>query len=304
MGSRVALALGAGGARGYAHIGVVEELQARGHQIVSVAGTSMGALVGGVVAAGRLAEFTEWAVGLKQRDVLRLAGLKWSTRGALTAQGALTEVERLVEGIAIEDLPIPFTAVATDLVARREVWFQRGPLAHALRASIAIPGLFVPAVIDNRVLVDGGLLNPVPIDPTAATASDFTVAVALQGHRSPRESSTPVVESSAPQRPGAWRDGLLRRFRRDVDVEQELDDEPVVSADDTGAADLNAAEVVTYSYDAMQDLITRFRLAAQPPDVLITVPVDSAAALEFHRAGELIEVGRTLAREALDSYQG
>ena len=156
---RVALGLGSGGARGFAHIGVVRALEERGHRVVAVAGTSMGALVGGMVAAGRMDEFAEWATGLRQRDVLRLLDPKLSAPGMVSADRLLESLAPIFEDVDIEDLPIPFTAVATDLGSRREIWFQRGPLRAAVRASIAIPGLFTPVMLNGRILVDGGLTN-------------------------------------------------------------------------------------------------------------------------------------------------
>ncbi len=330
--ARVALVLGSGGARGYAHLGAVAELRERGHQVVAVSGTSMGAVVGGLVAAGRDAEFTAWAATLTQRRVVRLADPTWSGGGAATAERLMTALDDLVGDVAIEDLPIPFTAVATDLAARREVWFQRGPLIPAIRASIAIPGLFTPAVVDGRVLVDGGLLNPLPLEPTAAAAADFTLAVSLQGPREPHEPSSPARGFSV--RRAEWAADLRRRFRRgEADdpgglrpdgpdspdspdgpdsAASAADVVPIRPPDASTAApaevpdpldvrpDLRTSEVVAQSFDAMQSLITRYRLAALPPDVLVTVPLSSARTLDFHRAAELVDLGRALTARALD----
>src|SRR5438874_1816415 len=148
--TRVALALGAGGARGYAHIGVIEVLEQRGYEIVSIAGTSMGALVGGLRAAGSLAPYAEWVRGLTARQVVRLLDPSLKTPGAIRAEKILAKVSELVAGALIESLPIPFTAVATDLLAGKEVWFQEGPLDAAIRASIALPTLITPVMINGR----------------------------------------------------------------------------------------------------------------------------------------------------------
>lgn len=297
-GKRVALAMGAGGARGYAHLGAVRELRARGHEIVAVAGTSMGALVGGLVAAGQEEGFAEWATALRQRDVIRLLDPKWRAGGAFNAEGVVAELERLIGEALIEDLPIPFTAVATDLESHREVWFQRGPLVKAIRASIGIPGVFVPVMWNGRVLVDGGLLNPLPMDPTAATPADFTVAVSLQGRRVQREAHAPVLDDSAEVTTDEDGSTVLRRLRGRLGV----------GGDSTGSRheassfqpDLRIADVMTLSWDVMQEMIARYRLAGQPPDVLVTVPADAAGTLDFHRAGEIIELGRSLTAHALD----
>lgn len=287
---RVALALGSGGARGYAHIGAIEEIRARGHEIVAVAGTSMGALVGGLTAAGRLEPYTEWARSLTQRDVLRLLDPKWSAPGAIRAKRIVDEVGQLVGDRLIEDLAIPFTAVATDLHARREVWFQRGPLISAIRASIAIPGVITPVEMNGRLLADGGLMNPVPIEPTAAAAADLTVAISLSGARLPQEPSTPAREPAEP----TWREELVDRVRRTVGRTVE----PVAPS---LLDELRISDVVGMSMDAMQGLIARYRMAGLPPDVLVTVPVSAARSLEFHRAAEMIELGRRLTAEALDA---
>ena len=287
---RVALALGSGGARGYAHIGAIEEIAARGHEVVAIAGTSMGALVGGLAAAGQLEPYTEWARSLTQRDVLRLLDPKWSAPGAIRAQRIFGKVEEILGEQLIEDLPVPFTAVATDLHARREVWFQRGPLASAIRASIAIPGVITPVEMNGRLLADGGLMNPVPIEPTAAAAADLTVAISLSGARLPQEQSTPAREPAEP----TWREELVDRVRRTVG--RPTDPVPASLLDE-----LRISDVIGMSMDAMQGLISRYRMAGLPPDVLVTVPASAARSLEFHRAAELIDLGRRLTAEALDA---
>ena len=198
---RVALSLGAGGARGYAHIGAIQVLEERGFEVVGIAGASMGALVGGLHAAGRLADYTDWVLTLTQLKVVRMLDVSRSSIGAFRAEKVLAPVSDLVDGVPIESLPIPYTAVATDLFARKPVWFQRGPLDVAIRASLAIPGVFSPVVVDGRVLVDGGLMDPVPVAPIASVPADLTVAVSLTGERGPRD--TPGV----PPRTGSWTNG-------------------------------------------------------------------------------------------------
>lgn len=292
--ARVALVLSSGGARGYAHIGAISEIETRGHEVVAVAGSSMGALVGGLYAAGVLDDYTEWVRNLKQREILRLLDPKWSAGGAIAANRIFAEVEELIGEQLIETLPIAFTAVATDLRARREVWFQRGPLLSAIRASIAIPGVITPVVMNGRLLADGGLMNPVPIEPTAAAAADLTIAISLQGDRSAREQSSPAREPATP----TWREELADRVRRTVGREREL--EPPVSMEPVEPDPLRISDVVGLSLDAMQGLVARYRMAGLPPDVLVTVPVSAARSLDFHRVTEMIELGQRLTAEALD----
>lgn len=295
---RVALALGSGGARGYAHVGAIDEIRARGHEVVAIAGSSMGALVGGLAAADKLGPYVEWARSLTQRDVLRLLDPKWSAPGAIRAQRVFEQVELLLGDQLIEDLPMPFTAVATDLHARREVWFQRGPLTSAIRASIAIPGVITPVEMNGRLLADGGLMNPVPIEPTAAAAADLTIAISLSGTRLPVGAGTPVREAAR----STWREELVGRVRRSVGRTAEAHPDPAAPAAPASLLDeLRISDVIGMSMDAMQGLISRYRMAGLPPDVLVVVPVSAARSLEFHRAGEMIDLGRQLTAEALDS---
>ena len=263
--ARVAVVLGSGGARGYAHLGAVEVLRARGHEVVAVSGTSMGALVGGLVATGSEHEFSEWVLSLTQARVIRLLDPVRGGGGAVSLNRLIRTLGEMVGDPMIEDLPMSYTAVATDLVARREVWFQQGPLVPAIRASIAIPGLFTPAIIDGRVLVDGGVLNPLPLDPMAAVAADIIFAVSLQGPREPHEPKSPARAFSMGS--AGWTGDLRRRFARsdrgadDGDATTALPPQLPSDASDPGVpASLRAPDVVLQSLDAMQSLITRYRL--------------------------------------------
>jgi NTE family protein len=302
--------------------------------VVSIAGTSMGALVGGLHAADRLDDYTTWVEGLTQLDVVRLMDPSLSAPGAVRAEKLLARVQDLLGDLRIEDLPVPYTAVATDLLARREVWFQRGPLHMAIRASIAIPGIITPVVLNGRVLVDGGVMNPVPVAPTSAVQADLTVAVDLGGEPSGPAATAPAVESADARpseewserfRRGAatlfdrdlWR-SVSRRFGRSGEAGiDELPDEAVQHlleevGEETALDDpeqvfgdlppgLGGFDVMNQSLAAMQRVLTRYRLAGYPPDVTVTVPRDACRSLEFHRAGEMIELGRTLCAEALDA---
>lgn len=316
----VALALGSGGARGYAHIGVIHEVKARGHRIVAIAGTSMGAVIGGLEAADRLEEYTDWVMQLSQRDVLRLLDPALRAPGFIRAERVMGRVDQILEQARIEMLPIPFTAVATDLTSRREVWFQRGPLARAMRASIAIPSAITPVMINGRLLADGGLLNPVPMEPLLGTPSDFTLAVNLSG-RSPHPErpllqSSDEVETNWGDRFREAAEGVLgndaiRFLVERVSALTGRSDSPSTPAPEESQLDdlvfqqlppdLRTTDVIALSLDAVSGLVTRVRMATNPPDVLVEVPLASAATWDFHRATELIELGRTLACSALDA---
>src|SRR5882757_3851530 len=204
---RVALSLGSGGARGYAHIGVINELRERGHEIVGIAGSSMGSLVGGLQAANKLDEYADWASSLTQRAVLRLLDPSLTSAGVLRAGKILDAVREILGEAVIEELRIPYTAVTTDLIAGKSVWLQRGPVDAAIRASIAIPGVIKPHVLDGRLLADGGILDPLPMAPLAAVNADLTIAVSLGGN----DPEQPTSDHEFEPRPSAE---LLSRMWR------------------------------------------------------------------------------------------
>jgi NTE family protein len=321
---RVALALGSGGARGYAHIGVIHELHERGYQIVGIAGSSMGALVGGLHAAERLDEFAAWARSLTQRAILRLLDPSITAAGVLRAEKILDAVRDILGAATIEQLSIPYTAVATDLLAGKSVWLQRGPVDEAIRASIAIPGVIAPHVVDGRLLADGGILDPLPMAPIAAVNADLTIAVSLSGSEiggddepEPRpttewlnrmlRSTSALFDITAARslldRPTART--VLSRFGAsipeipesdpaDFESDIDVDEEPDVPK-------LGGFEVMNRTIDIAQAALARHTLAAYPPDLLIEVPRSACRGLEFHRAAEVIDIGRTLAARALDT---
>ncbi len=314
---RVALALGSGGARGYAHIGAIEVLRDRGYEIVSVAGSSMGAVVGGMFAAGKIDAFTEWATGLGRGDVLRMFDPSITGPGVIGAEKIVTRLRNLLAGAVIEELPVPFTAVATDLLARKAVWFQEGPVDVAIRASIAIPGLITPILWNGRLLADGGIIDPLPIMAAASSRADTTVAVSLTGERL-GHSEGPVRESAFGRPVDEWIDRFRHtaeplldkdairtftdRVRDRTDIPRHASrHEHADSSVDPRPLGLGLREVMNLSLEAMQDLVTRYRLAGYPPDILVNVPKDACRTMEFHRASEMIELGRHLTAEALDA---
>ncbi len=293
----VSLVLGSGGARGYAHIGVIEELVAQGFEIRSIAGCSMGALIGGVHAAGKLDAYRDWVLPLHRLDVLRMIDWTFTGGGFIKGDRIMGALRRQIGEVDIEDLPIRFTAVAVDLDAQREVWFSRGSLFDAIRASIAIPTIFRPAHLEGRLLVDGGLLNPLPVSATLHDATDATIAVDVNGPIEAFEAATPVQaeEITGPPRAGADRAG--RRMRRLIAALLHRRSAPGAPRE-PGVLDQFAR-----SLDVVQETITRLKLAAQPPDLLITIPRNVCTFYDFHRAECAIEVGRRRAREALSRWR-
>jgi NTE family protein len=305
----VSLVLGSGGARGYAHIGVIEELEAQGYAIRSLAGSSMGALVGGIYATGKLGLFRDWVLPLQRLDVLRL--LDWTVFGGGFIKGdRIIQVLRdLIGDAQIEELPVPYTAVAVDLEVQREVWFSRGPLFDAIRASIAIPTVFRPHRYQGRLLVDGGLLNPLPVSPTLRDLTDATIAVDVNAAAEPlfagkraggadrgaAGQATPEMlpDGDKPAPSDLGQASYRRRISEFVDS-MIGKREPRVVMREPGMVELFAS-----SLDIVQETITRLKIAAQPPDLLVTIPRNACAFYEFDRAEELIEIGRLRTREAL-----
>ncbi|MBC9250589.1 alpha/beta hydrolase [Pseudomonas alcaligenes] len=331
MSKKVALVLGSGGARGYAHIGVIEELEARGYEIGCIAGCSMGAVIGGIYAAGKLREYREWTESLDYLDVLRLLDVSFRL-GAIRGEKVFGKIHEIVGEIDIENLSIPYTAVATDLTNQQEIWFQEGCLHKAMRASAAIPSLFTPVTQGNRMLVDGGLLNPLPIVPVVASHCDLIVAVNLNSLNQ-KQYQLPVIE-----RPAAIKGRIdqlmgslsarLPFLRRDSDEEEEGEllveaanpwlDQPVAARKNveeaapksansshvlTNVGPASLLELINQSFETMQTSLAQYKIAGYPPDILINVPKRVCRFFEFHKAPELIMLGRQIASDTLDKYE-
>lgn len=320
-GNKVALILGSGGARGYAHIGVIDALEARGYEVIAIAGCSMGALVGGVYAAGKLEEYRDWVCQLDYLDVLKLVDVTWSPMGAMRANKVMQKLESLIGDTLIEDLAIPLTTVSTDLVRQREVWFQDGALLQAIRASIAVPGVITPVHLGDQVLVDGGLLNPLPIMPViAAHEADLVLAVNVTAH-TPQpvtlESLLPATADVA--KAGAAASDGTENNAEDDDSSSWVDDvrettqrlwkglgnfggEDDADAEERGKRDWGKLDMVMESFDITQAALAKYKVAGYPPDILIEVPKTVCSAYEFHRAKELIQLGQMLTDEALNKH--
>ncbi len=312
-GTRVSLVLGSGGARGLAHIGVIQWLTANGYRIESIAGCSMGALVGGIHAAGRLNVYRDWVCALRQADVLRFLDLSWSRGGLIKGDRIIGTLRELVGEHRIEDLPVTFTAVATDIERQREVWISKGPLFDAIRASIAVPTVFMPHDYMGYRLVDGGLLNPVPIAPTFRDLTEFTVAVNLNGNDDgtswPPQAPPALPEPDAEGESATGDAGPAHAAKRDDNLHGRilafLDDiTDSFKGDSESAAEergLDVFELVSRSIETMQNAITAVKLATYTPDVIVNIPRNVCQAHEFHRAQELIEIGEQQAAQALQS---
>ncbi|MBA4502388.1 patatin-like phospholipase family protein [Marinobacterium sp. 3-1745] len=284
----VSLVLGSGGARGLAHIGVIHWLREHGYRIQSITGCSMGALVGGIYAAGKLDQYEEWVRSVTRRDIMALLDLTWDKGGLVRGDKLIDTLIDLVGDVHIEDLGIHFTAVATDLHSQKEVWINTGRLFDGIRASIAIPLLFTPFKYRGHVLVDGGVLNPVPIAPAFHDDTDMTLAVNLnapvvENEEEVRQVSEVEVTPASPVRDRINR--FIQRWQQNM------------AADAHG--DWGAYEVAIQAFDTMQSSIARQKLAVYPPDRIIEVSRNACQLLEFNRAAEMIDLGYRKAEECL-----
>ncbi len=296
---KIGLALGAGAARGWCHIGVLREFEAAGFKPDIVAGTSIGALVGGCYAAGELDAIERFARSLSRRRVLSLLDLSFSGGGLFSGARLRDKLELALAGKTIENVAIPFAAVATEISTGHEIWLRSGRLARALNASYAMPGLLEPVMVDGRWLFDGALVNPIPVSVCRALGADMVVAVNLVsdsmfrgtviGDRNIGDETTSMVAEKVEQAGArSWIAGvasptalLKRRLRRN-------------SNDGPGVA-----SVMLDAFSITQDRIARSRLAGDPPDVLINARLEQFGLFDFHRAADMIALGREIARRRL-----
>ncbi|MEZ9320269.1 patatin-like phospholipase family protein [Vibrio sp. 10N.261.51.A3] len=286
MAKTVSLVLGSGGARGLVHVGIIRWLIEHGYQIKSISGCSIGALIGGVYAAGKLDEFEEWVTSIDQSDMAMMLDFSWQSSGMFKGDKIIDTLRGLIGEISIEDLPIPYTAVAANVADEKEVWLQSGSLFDAIRASISLPLFFTPHVINGEVLIDGGVLNPVPIAPTFSDKTDFTLAVNLGGE--PEMLQQETIPVSLPTK------------------ESNLHEKVVHFIDNLGSSvkskmsfNFAAYDIANQAFDAMQSTIARQKLAAYPADITLEIPRNACGTLEFDRSQEMIDRGYHLAQAKL-----
>lgn len=287
----VSLVLGSGGARGHAHIGVIRALHEMGLEVRNISGCSMGSVIGGIYAADKLDTYTDWAFQLTRGDVVKLLDFSFSLRSIFKGERIFDVLKELVGDCKIEDLDRRFTAVATSLDDEEEVWLNSGSLFTAMRSSTAVPGVFSPVHLGGRTLVDGGLVNPLPIAPTLNDATDLTIAVNLSG----------LAEDCASSSDGAENDETKNSYREKIaDFLASLREDD--DADSSGS-DFDAADLLVKSIDIMQASITRFKLAAYAPDKTIDIPRNACSFFEFHRAEEMADLGYERALKILENLR-
>lgn len=292
---RIGVALGSGAARGWSHIGVLQELQARNIPIDVVAGASIGAVVGGCFAGGRLAALEAFALSLTKRRVFSLMDVSFSGAGMLSGGKLRDELTRELAGRRVETLPVTFGAVATEIGTGHEVWLRRGDLVEAIRASYAMPGIFEPLRIDHRWLFDGALVNPVPVTLCRAMGAELVIAVNLVGDTSYRGALIADAQLE-PEDAGRGKDQDKGGDNRAANEARQLRRQFGRGAN--GAPGI--AATMLDAFNITQDRIARSRLAGDPPDVLINARLSKIGLFEFHRAEELIAIGREAARRALN----
>jgi len=285
----VSLVLGSGGARGLSHIGVIQWLTENGYAIRSISGSSMGALVGGIYATNKLEVYAEWVLALERMHVLRLLDPTLGSPGLFKGERIINVLRQLIGDCNIEDLPMAFTAVATDLESGEEIWLRQGNLFDAIRASMATPLVFTPFMHGERLLIDGAVVNPVPIAPTLEDETDLTIVVDLSG---PAEERPLAATSDSLINDNSY-GARIRKFLASV--------RPVRTAKGPSRGMLNVARV---SMQAMQDTIAKLRMSNYSPDIVIDIPRNACGFFEFWRAEELIELGRERAALALSRHAG
>jgi len=290
----ISLVLGSGGARGYAHIGVIEELLAQGYEIKSIAGSSMGALIGALYTCGKLEAYKEWTLTLDIFEVAKLLDFSFTGTGIIQGDKVFHIIEEMIGDIMINDLPIPYTAVATDIMKQKEVWIQKGRLIDAIRASVAIPTIFTPKKIEERYLIDGGVLNPLPIAPTVADDTDMTIAVNLSAK------ITKDYRLKIPKKEREKESGMEKVFFEMAQKAEELFAREKKSTFDK----MGMFDIMGRTIDIMQNAVLDCKMAGYSPDIIIGIPNDACGFYEFNRAYEMIELGRMIAREHLKDHVG
>ena len=291
---KIGLALGSGSARGWSHIGVIQGLREAGIPIDMVCGTSIGAIVGGALAAGALDQLDDWVRELSWSDIIGFMDVMFPRSGLIEGEKIIKFFRKNFADPNIEDLPMPFAAVATDLMSGRELWLREGSLMDAVRASMSMPGIFVPFKQNTQWLVDGGLVNPVPVSLCRAMGADIVIAVNLNsdlvGKRRKPNTSPRIVPPKTERKSGKLREQFTAYL--DTTVKRGRSLIPARFGPGNGERDPSLFEVMTTATNIMQDCITRQRLTGDPPDLLISPRLAHIGLLEYNRADETIREGR------------
>jgi NTE family protein len=296
---RIGLALGSGSARGWSHIGVIDALAEAGIEPDIVSGTSIGSLVGAAYVAGRLSALRQWAMAATWREIVGLMDVRLSGGGLIDGKQIVAFLRGLGIEHPIESYAKKYAAVATDLVTGREIWLQSGPIHEVVRASIALPGIFSPARIGDKWLVDGGLSNPVPVSVCRALGADVIIAVNLNGDLVGRRfESEPEPPATAVRAP-VPNESLGRMLRHLPEALREQATQMIPRLLPQGSSTPGYFDVIVNSINIMQDQITRTRLAGEPPYVMLVPRLRDIELLEFNRANDAIAEGCACVEHAL-----
>lgn len=288
MTQKIALVLSGGGARGMAHIGVIEELLKRDYQISSVAGTSMGALVGGVYAQGKLEEFREWITSLDHFEIFKLVDFTLGAAGLVKGEKVLNAMKEFIPDMNIEDLPIPYSATAVDIIKHKEVVFVKGSLFEAIRASIAIPTVFTPVKKEGAILVDGGVMNNVPISNIKRTKDDKLVVVHVNA-------SIPVIKPKLTKKDHEENQSVYKKWLANFSE--------YLSHSKENEHKLGFLSLIDNTLTTGMLRLAQMTIEKGSPDILIETSRDICGTYDFYKAKEVIEVGRIAARNVLDNLK-
>lgn len=290
---KISLALGSGGARGYAHIGVIEELEKQGYQIKSIAGSSMGALIGGLYAVGKLDEFKKWVLRLDYYDIYKLIKLSSVQGGLIDASQVFDKIALMIGDVNIEDLSIKYTAVATNLTTQKEVLFTKGKLIDAIRASVAIPTIFTAVIKDDMILVDGGVINPLPINVIALDDTDLKIAVNMDAN----------IENkyiiNIPKEYKTSEEILYERFTKFIEKAEAYVPEKLLKIKDTKESNKDIFFILGRTVDIAQRVLSKYSIQNHKADVIIDIPRSSCEFYEFTKAYKMIEIGRIATRDTV-----
>ncbi|HET6556100.1 MAG TPA: patatin-like phospholipase family protein [Prolixibacteraceae bacterium] len=286
MKNNVTLVLSGGGARGFAHIGAIEEIESRGYKIGSIAGTSMGALVGGVYAVGKMNEYKEWVYNLDKQNIFKLLDFSFSNQGLIKGDKVLKTMKEFIPDTNIEDLKIKYTATAFDLAQNKEMVFSEGSLYNAIRASISIPTVFTPVISGDAVLVDGGVVNNIPINNAIRTNNDVLMAVYVNA-------DIPVhhISLSDKEKRQAIYIQKINEFKKSLYKFNPSDQRKKI----------HYFNLMNDTIAAMTNQLATTIIKNSAPDILVEISKKSCGTYDFYKAEELVEIGRCAAREKLDS---
>lgn len=286
MKNSVALVLSGGGSKGLAHIGAINELEKQGFQISSVSGSSIGSIIGGLYAMGKLPEYTDWVITLNRKDIWGLMDFTLSTYGLLKGEKVFDKMKTFIPDMPIEKMNIPCAIVATDILNEKEVVFKSGSFYNAVRASVAIPAIITPVKYKSTILVDGGVLNPVPVEHVLRNENDILVVVNLYGEKIDIDKKSIIRKD---QIQGSSRLSLFKRINK------------VISTGDKRS--LGYFSLVNATTSAMVHKLAKQNIEKYKPDIIINIPYDASGTFDFHKAEELIKIGRNAAQKKINEFQ-